>query len=230
MVHDEILIGRKVDRGNYIVDDQFKAVSRIHAKIVRKSNEYYIEDLDSANGTYVNGIRVCKKKVTCSDSVYLGGLDSFCLPVGEVIGMFPMSDDDFTDKMLKLKDIYEAYQKRSTLLQSKLQEDMILKRMLPTTILGSLTGVLTVLVGNDSASRLAVVIFGTVLSIVVFLVSTRWASSSNRRIKEELRHLNEKFELEYVCPACGASYKGKSWEFIKRGGKCPACQKVINLN
>ena len=230
MVKDEILIGRRVDQGNYIVDEKYKAVSRIHAKVVRSSYDFYIEDLDSANGTYVNGSRVFKKRITCSDSVYLGGLDAFCLPVGEVLRMFPLSDKDFTNKVLELKDIYDTYQEQSTLLQSQQQEGMMMKRMLPTTILGSLTAILAVCVGDDPTIKVAISLFGAVMSVIVFFASTKWASSSNLKIKEELRHLNEKFEMEYVCPACGVSFKGKSWEFIKRGGKCPACKKIFNIN
>lgn len=230
MVQDEILIGRKVDKGNFLVDEKYKSVSRIHAKIIKESNDYYIEDLDSANGTYVNGSRICKKKITCSDVVYLGGKDCFCLPVGEVMRMFPMSDDEFKDSVLNLKDIYETYQERSTFLQSKLQEDMMLKRMLPTTVLGSLTAILAVCVGDDPTVKVAISLLGAIMSVVVFFAATKWASNSNLKIKEELRQLNEKFELEYVCPACGASYKGKSWEFIKRGGKCPVCKKNFMIN
>ncbi len=230
MLKDEILIGRQVDNGNYVVDKEYTLVSRIHAKIIRESNNYYIEDLDSANGTFVNGYRVCKKRITRTDIVCLGGSDHFYLPIGDVLKMFPMSDDEFRNKVLDLKNIYEAYQSRSTLLQSKQQEEMMMKRMLPTTLLGSLTAIMAMCVGDDPTTKVAISLVGAVLSVVVFFAATKWATNSSLKVKEELRLLNEKFELEYVCPACGASYKGRSWEFIKKGGKCPSCKKSFNLD
>jgi hypothetical protein len=48
-------IGRSPDNNIQILD---KTVSRKHLKIFRKKNEYFIEDLKSRNGTFVNGARV----------------------------------------------------------------------------------------------------------------------------------------------------------------------------
>ena len=48
-------IGRSPDNDIQILD---KTVSRTHLKIFRKKKEYFIEDLKSRNGTFVNGARV----------------------------------------------------------------------------------------------------------------------------------------------------------------------------
>ena len=48
-------IGRSPDNNIQILD---KTVSRKHLKIFRKKNEYFIQDLKSRNGTFVNGGRV----------------------------------------------------------------------------------------------------------------------------------------------------------------------------
>jgi hypothetical protein len=48
-------IGRSPDNNIQILD---KTVSRTHLKIFRRDNEYYIQDLKSRNGTFVNGARV----------------------------------------------------------------------------------------------------------------------------------------------------------------------------
>jgi two-component system cell cycle response regulator len=39
-----------------VIDDE--GISRSHARITRKGNAYFVEDLKSSNGTYVNGTRV----------------------------------------------------------------------------------------------------------------------------------------------------------------------------
>lgn len=38
---------------DYVLNGE--AISRIHAKIEKEENDYYISDLNSTNGTYVNG-------------------------------------------------------------------------------------------------------------------------------------------------------------------------------
>src|SRR4051812_1701867 len=52
LVLDETLIGR-VDSSHIEVDDP--AVSRLHARIERRTDGFYVTDLDSATGTLVNG-------------------------------------------------------------------------------------------------------------------------------------------------------------------------------
>ena len=52
---DEVIIGR--DSDNDVQIDNV-AVSREHAKIIRGPNSYLIEDLNSTNGTFVNGKKI----------------------------------------------------------------------------------------------------------------------------------------------------------------------------
>lgn len=55
-LRDEVYtIGRSPDNNIQIMD---KTISRKHVKIYKKKNEYYIQDLKSRNGTFVNGARV----------------------------------------------------------------------------------------------------------------------------------------------------------------------------
>lgn len=49
-------------------------LSAIHAKITREGDKYFIEDLDSTNGTIVNGRRVEKARLKHKDFVKLGKL------------------------------------------------------------------------------------------------------------------------------------------------------------
>jgi pSer/pThr/pTyr-binding forkhead associated (FHA) protein len=51
-----------------------KNVSRKHARIFFRNDEYYIEDLGSTNGTYVNDIRVVKCALRKNDLIYIGGV------------------------------------------------------------------------------------------------------------------------------------------------------------
>jgi pSer/pThr/pTyr-binding forkhead associated (FHA) protein len=52
---DEFLIGRGVECDIILPERQ---VSRVHAKIVNRQSRYFLHDLDSKNGTHLNGVQV----------------------------------------------------------------------------------------------------------------------------------------------------------------------------
>ena len=225
---NEILIGRQVDKGDFQVDEQYKAVGRKHARIIRKHDGLYLEDLDSSNGTFVNGKSIKIKRVNTNDRIFLGGVSHYELNLDKVISLMPMSDDELRQGFLYLKEVYDNYQTDSSNQQTKGQEDMMTKRMLPTMLMGVVTTILTVIVsGGDEKSNAPMIIgvLGAILTVFVFIIATKMASRSSRIMKERLNQLNEDFELEYVCPACGFSLKGKSWEFLNKQGKCMACKR-----
>ena len=66
---DEIIIGR--DSDNDVQIDNV-AVSREHAKISRGPNSYLIEDLNSTNGTFINGKKINKKFLKEDDEISIG--------------------------------------------------------------------------------------------------------------------------------------------------------------
>jgi pSer/pThr/pTyr-binding forkhead associated (FHA) protein len=66
----ESMIGRSPDSDVYIND---KLVSRRHAKVTRSDADYVIEDLNSSNGTFVNGQRVMgSKPLRPRDTIQIG--------------------------------------------------------------------------------------------------------------------------------------------------------------
>jgi diguanylate cyclase (GGDEF)-like protein len=56
----ELLIGRGADAELWLSDD---GVSRKHARLLREGDRYYLEDLGSANGTYVQGEKLKGRKL-----------------------------------------------------------------------------------------------------------------------------------------------------------------------
>jgi len=57
---DEVIIGR-TEECDYLVDD--RQVSREHARIKKTKNGYTIEDLNSKNGTYLNGTLIKSSEI-----------------------------------------------------------------------------------------------------------------------------------------------------------------------
>jgi len=49
---DDFLVGRDKSRVDFRIDSL--SVGRVHARIIRRQNSFFIEDLDSKNGTYVD--------------------------------------------------------------------------------------------------------------------------------------------------------------------------------
>jgi hypothetical protein len=47
------------------------AVSRTHCRLVRKGDDYLVEDLESSNGTYVNGIAVKERLLRDGDKLFV---------------------------------------------------------------------------------------------------------------------------------------------------------------
>lgn len=75
---DVFSIGRHPDNTACIED---QGISRHHARVVKKEKVYWLEDLSSSNGTYVNGRRVTACELTNGDTVQFGPRVSFRLSV-----------------------------------------------------------------------------------------------------------------------------------------------------
>lgn len=69
-------IGKKKDEVDLVLDDF--SVSRMHARISKEEGDAYLEDLNSTNGTYKNGIRLQpyeKKKLEPGDEIKVGKVE-----------------------------------------------------------------------------------------------------------------------------------------------------------
>lgn len=69
---EAVLIGRD-PQNDVVLDD--RRVSRKHAEIRLRLGRYTLYDLQSTNGTYVNGRRVAEKVLEDGDKVSVGGLE-----------------------------------------------------------------------------------------------------------------------------------------------------------
>jgi hypothetical protein len=70
------VIGRLKDQVDHVMDN--KAVGKVHAVITEKDGEYYIKDLNSRNGTYINNTRIeCNKEfpVKNGDTITIANRD-----------------------------------------------------------------------------------------------------------------------------------------------------------
>jgi phosphoserine phosphatase RsbU/P len=66
-------VGRKVDKDLVIADPR---VSRDHAQIMQEGHDFFLEDLGSKHGTFVNGERIQRQKLERGDRLEFGARDS----------------------------------------------------------------------------------------------------------------------------------------------------------
>jgi serine phosphatase RsbU (regulator of sigma subunit) len=66
-------VGRKVDKDLVIADPR---VSRDHAQIMQEGPDFFLEDLGSKHGTYINGERIQRRKLERGDRLEFGARDS----------------------------------------------------------------------------------------------------------------------------------------------------------
>lgn len=66
---EQIVVGRD-PHGDILLDDS--TVSRRHAAFIRRDDGYYLEDLGSLNGTYLNQERIDKALLHNGDTVMIG--------------------------------------------------------------------------------------------------------------------------------------------------------------
>lgn len=65
-----LLVGKTRDRVDVVLEEN--SVSRIHARLTQEKSEYFIEDLNSTNGTFINGKRIVpyeKERLNTGDIV-----------------------------------------------------------------------------------------------------------------------------------------------------------------
>ena len=71
-----LVIGKKKEDADVVIDNRM--VSRIHARVFKEDGEYMIEDLNSTNGTFKNGLRLKpyeKRRLMEGDEIRLGSVN-----------------------------------------------------------------------------------------------------------------------------------------------------------
>jgi hypothetical protein len=66
---DRMTVGRRPESDIFLDD---VTVSRDHALLVRRSEDYYLDDLGSLNGTYVNRSRIESHRLSHGDELQIG--------------------------------------------------------------------------------------------------------------------------------------------------------------
>jgi pSer/pThr/pTyr-binding forkhead associated (FHA) protein len=89
-IHKVATVGRAPD-SQICID--VKAVSRNHARIFFEGGQFWIKDLDSANGTSVNGKKITLQMLADQDKIGLGGVKAIFRCSMQPAGPAPVAED-----------------------------------------------------------------------------------------------------------------------------------------
>lgn len=217
-----ITVGRATNNDKQINNND---ISGQHARITDLGNgEYKIEDLDSTNGTYVNGYRIKTATVSVNDQVRLSADMVVSIPElfnkvqkQEVSQKVKSNPKDYVNEFAKLERVYENYKKK----KRKLKKAHNNKQSLLRTGLVAVPIVIGVVTKQHGISGLSILLAGG----AQFLVS-------DEKFLDTLEELDNDFKIRYVCPNhdCSQSLAYNSWTVWHNQGECPRCKAVFNKN
>lgn len=225
----DIKIGREVEGSSILmVPPTFKKVSRRHATLHWRDGAVSIEDNESANGTFVNGKRVAKAKVTETDSLWLGGTtgeDCYQVDLKKVFDLCRQTEEklrtDYSKEFEELKKTYMDYQNEVTGLKKKVSQQSQLPKLL-ASLVPAVIGLVFMLVFEDMTLRIISMSLGSVLSGIIGIVTMGKSSSANEKMNEDITELQIKYQKMYKCPKCGAKIPLTThWKKLEAEGTCP---------
>ena len=203
-----IKIGKAVDN-NFIVNDPH--VSRHHAQLIHKEEGWILEDLNSTNGTFVNGVQIVKKYVALTDSIKLG--DNYVLDISEVLKF----NNDYSEEFLALKKVYDNYIQEKVRIQSANQFKTRIFQSLPFALPG-IIGIIIGFLGERNPLLLGVSLF---IAICAPTIGIYLGAKQSAKIPLLLQDLVNQFKIDYVCPKCGTFLGEVPWESLRNRKQCP---------
>ena len=203
-----IKIGKAVDN-NFIVNDPH--VSRHHAQLIHEEEGWILEDLNSTNGTFVNGVQIVKKYVALTDTIKLG--DNYVLDISEVLKF----NNDYSEEFLALKKVYDNYIQEKVRIQSANQFKTRIFQSLPFALPG-IIGIIIGFLGERNPLLLVVSLF---IAICAPTIGIYLGAKQSAKIPLLLQDLVNQFKIDYVCPKCGTFLGEVPWESLRNRKQCP---------
>jgi hypothetical protein len=204
-----IKIGKAEDN-DFVINNP--DISRYHAVLTKdEKNCYYLEDIGSTNGTYVNNMSIVKKKVLPTDKVIFG--ESFVITINDLL----KKNNDYSEEFYQLKTVYDEYIKEKIKIQSSNQFKVRLLQTLPFVVLG----VVSLIIGFFKHSNSGMFTISLFLAVLIPSIGFYFAARQASKIPAKLQHLANQFKIDYVCPKCG-TYMGEiPWESLRNKKQCP---------
>ncbi len=207
----EFLLGRAVSGENARkIDNPYVSATHCRVWCDDKSNIYYIEDMGSTNGTYVNGVLVRQMAIKGDDKILLGGEGGYATTLEELLST--STPRQMEHSIEHLRKIYDDYHRDMTSFKTKAQVYSSI-RIIPSALISIVAVMFAV---NDN---LIIAVLSFVAVIACLLLSTVLMRKNEEKMKERIT----KFQLTYVCPRTRRFYGDKSWQVLQNEAKCMFC-------
>ena len=225
----DIKIGKEVE-GNSIllVPQTFKKVSRRHATLHWHDGTAVIEDNESTNGTFVNGRRIAKTKITENDTLWLGGVDDekcYQVDLKKVFESCRQAEEkqrtDYSKEFEDLKKAYMDYQAEVVELKKKANQKSQLPKLL-ASLVPAIVGLGFVIFSKDPTLRIVSMSVGSVLSGVIGILTMGKSNNNAEKMNEDITEIQIKYQKLYKCPKCSAKIPLTThWKKLEAEGTCP---------
>jgi len=211
----EWIIGRDGD-----IKINIPGVSRRHAKLTQKADgSFVLEDLNSTNGTYVNGQQIVCKTITVSDKVQLASTIDIDLKPWMKTAI-PENNAEFIRNFHSLKAVYDDYNRLKIKVQSDTMTSVMIKRSLPMVI-PVIMGTLTLFMGTLIPYA---AIIGGIISLIAIIYGIKAASNDQAKLPLKLMELEDQLRIDYVCPKCKNFLGNLPWLSLYNRGSCQYCK------
>ena len=218
----ELRIGRSPENDCCLLkQDEKHLVSRHHAIIYINGYEVRIEDLNSANGTYVNGIRVEKAELHPKDTVRIA--NKYALNMKNIFGTIPGFNvdecDDYSKEFKALQKVWDHYETKKAEIIKKSQN----KLQWGKTCLVSLPVFAFILLAR--IFKWNEWYFPFYIGLNTLLTSAAFFLLKDTQKDVLLKKLEVDFRKNYRCPRCGYQLR-ESWDLHHDQQTCPSCKAI----
>lgn len=192
------------------------SVSGEHAKVYisKDYQNYTIEDLNSTNGTYINGQAIVKKELSKKDKIVFGDEEVQTEEFFDKIAAFIHERrTDFSEEFTELQDLERKFQK------DKDKANKFFKIKSAALRLAVTVGIMLV-VGQFTPREYRIYLMGAI-GLVGTVIST--LSMSEDRLRNRIEDLSVEFMSAFSCPKCDMELSGKSWKYWRSKKNCPKC-------
>lgn len=208
----KLTIGRNKGN-NFVVENDSASGNHAEIQISDDFKTFTLVDLNSTNGTLVNGIEIVSKKITRKDVLQFGNHQISEKKLFNTLFEYIKSQRiDFSVEFGEILKMEETYKTR----KRNLNKNYRLRAMLPRLIITVVVVLVIYLFPNiNSELRYPLMIGATFIGSTISTLGI-----SDRKKEELLDQLKTEFQLNFLCPKCGSEFYGKEGIFWKEKKKC----------
>jgi len=211
---------------NFRVKDQ--NVSRVQAIFkIEQDGTMWIEDADSTNGTWVNGLRSAKRRLSENDTILLGG--SYHLDINTM----RRSVGDYSREFLQLKENYKERQAEMKKLRNAGSLKVNLYRTSPYMLAGIIGIFISMIMAKQGAYSLILTVVSSLVTAMAPCIGILIYSFNQNKLEERREGLREKYREILKCPGkypngndCNDYIGDVDWDRHARERRCRYCGAI----